>query len=394
MPVAAPARSSILANPYLLDGAMALAVAAISLVGVFAGGRDLGAADTADVGLLMLQALPLAVRRRWPLPVIGIVLGALVVQLAILQAGAELRSSLGPLVAMYTAGEQLERRLSIGILVGFGVLLAVLVLRQAPLPDALQSVIQTEILFIVAWFVGDAMRIRRLYARERDERVRLLEAQREEESRRAVQDERARIARELHDAVTHHVSVIVIQAGGALKALDARPADARDALEAIDATGRLALTDMRRMLGILGAGATSEPLPGLDLLDDLVEQVRGAGLPVELSLEGKRRPLDPGLELSAYRIIQEALTNSLKHAGGGHARVTVRYEPHELGIVVDDVAGEGRRSGPIEPTHEGRGLVGMRERVAMLGGSLSAGPDADGFNVTATLPIHDSVSQP
>jgi signal transduction histidine kinase len=383
----------LLSNPYLLDGAIALVVAAISLVGVFAGGADIGAADTADVALLMLQALPLAVRRRWPTAVVLVVLGALVLQLAILPAGAELRSSLGPLVALYTAGERLERGLAVGILAGFGVLVAILVLLRAPLPGSLQSVIQTEILFVVAWFVGDAMRIRRLYARERDERVRLLEAQREEESRRAVLDERARIARELHDAVTHHVSVIVIQAGGALRALASRPADARGALEAIDATGRLALTDMRRMLGILGEGAGGEPLPGLAQLDDLVDQVRRAGLDVELSNEGTRRTLDPGLELSAYRIVQEGLTNALKHAGGGRARVTVRYEPRALAIVVEDEGGPGRRD-PIEPTHEGRGIVGMRERVAMFGGSLSAGPTSDGFRVAATLPIDEAVSQP
>ncbi len=386
----ARARQSVLANPYLLDGAIAVAVAALSLVAVFAGAPDVGPEGVANLVLLMLQALPLAFRRRWPLAVVLVVLGALLVQLAILPPDAELRSSLGPLVALYTAGEQLERRLGIGILIGFSVLLAVLSLRHAGLPDGLQSVIQTEIFFVVAWFVGDAARIRRLYGRAREERVRLLEAQREDESRRAVADERARIARELHDAVTHHVSVIVIQSGGALRALDARPAEARAALEAIDATGRLALTDMRRMLGILGEGGSGEPLPGLERLSDLVEQVRGAGLSVELSVEGPRRQLDPGLELSAYRIIQEGLTNSLKHAGGGQARVTVRYEPQSLEIEVDDRRGSGPQA-PIEPSHEGRGLVGMRERVAMFGGSLSAGPTAGGFRVTARLPIDTNV---
>jgi signal transduction histidine kinase len=386
MTATAPARQSVLANPYLLDGAIAVVVAALSLVAVFAGAPDVGPAGIANVVLLMLQALPLAVRRRWPLAVVLVVLGALLAQLAILPPDAELRSSLGPLVALYTAGEQLERRLGIGILVGFGVMLAALSLRHAGLPEGLQSVIQTEIFFVIAWFVGDAARIRRLYARARDERVRLLEAQRKEESRRAVADERARIARELHDAVTHHVSVIVIQAGGAKRALEARPEEARGALEAIDATARLALTDMRRMLGILGEGSSQEPLPGLDRLDALVEQVRGAGLAVELSVEGTRRSLDPGLELSGYRIIQEALTNSLKHAGGGRARVAVRYSMRSLDIEVDDDRGPGRL-GPIEPTHEGRGLIGMRERVAMFGGSLSAGPTADGFRITARLPL-------
>ncbi len=180
--------------------------------------------------------------------------------------------------------------------------------------------------------------------------------------------------------------MIVIQAGGAKRALESRPEEARGALEAIDATARLALTDMRRMLGMLGEGAGGEPLPGLDRLDALVEQVRGAGLAVELSVEGTRRPLDPGIELSAYRIVQEGLTNSLKHAGGGRARVAVRYLMRSLDIEVEDDRGPGG-SAQIEPSHEGRGLIGMRERVAMFGGSLSAGPTADGFRITARLPI-------
>ena len=141
-----------------------------------------------------------------------------------------------------------------------------------------------------------------------------------------MREERERIARELHDVVTHHVSVIVIQAGGALRVIDKRPDEARTALEAIATTGRLALTDMRRMLGILGEQEASDPTPGLDRLDELAgpDPVRRAAT-WSSSVEGDPRPLDPGLAVSAYRIVQEALTNSLKHAGGGHARVVVRY---------------------------------------------------------------------
>jgi signal transduction histidine kinase len=142
---------------------------------------------------------------------------------------------------------------------------------------------------------------------------------------------------------------------------------------------------------VLGAGETVGPMPRLDRLGDLIEQVRLAGLAVELSLEGEPRALDPGLELSAYRIIQEALTNSLKHAGGGRARVTVRYGPTSLGIAVVDERG----SAPIpavEPAHQGRGLLGMRERAAMLRGSFAAEPTASGFSVTADLPIDAGAS--
>ena len=214
----------------------------------------------------------------------------------------------------------------------------------------------------------------------------MLEREREEREARAVREERERIARELHDVVTHHVSVMVIQAGGATRVFDTRPAEARAALDAIAATGRQALTDMRRMLGILGDQEASDPTPGLDRLDELLEQLRSAGLEVELVVEGEPRALDPGLSVSAYRIIQEALTNSLKHTGGGHARVVVRYASDALEIAVDDQRGPHAPS-VVEPPHEGRGLIGMRERVALFEGDFEAGRIPGGFRVHARLPL-------
>ena len=184
--------------------------------------------------------------------------------------------------------------------------------------------------------------------------------------------------------------MIVIQAGGALRVIEKRPDEARTALEAIASTGRLALTDMRRMLGILGDQEASDPTPGLDQLDALLDQLRSAGLDAELVVEGEPHPLDPGLAVSAYRIIQEALTNSLKHAGGGHARVVVRYAADALEITVDDQRGPDAPNA-VEPAHEGRGLIGMRERAAMLRGTLVAQPTATGFLVTARLPIDAAV---
>jgi signal transduction histidine kinase len=268
--------------------------------------------------------------------------------------------------------------------------MALVMTRHVGLPDGLQSLIQTELFFAAAWFIGDSVRIRGLYTRTLEEKAALLEREREERARLAILEERERIARELHDAVTHHVSVMVIQAGGALRALDRRPEDARTALEAIDSTARQALTDMRRMLGILG-GETQGPPPRLDRLGDLVEQVRTAGLAVELSVQGEPRELEAGLELSAYRIIQEGLTNSLRHAGGGRARVTVRYGRSSLELSIDDERGPGAPPA-MEPEHEGRGLVGMRERVAMFRGRFSAHPTASGFRVTAALPLDEAVS--
>ncbi len=167
-----------------------------------------------------------------------------------------------------------------------------------------------------------------------------------------------------------------------------RTEDARAAFEAVDASGCRALADMRRMLEMLGE-ETDEPTPGLDRLGDLLEEVRSAGLAVELSIQGERPVLEPELETSAYRIIQESLTNSLKHAGGsGRAHVTVRYEPAAVSVSIDDERGADVAP-PVEPAHDGRGLVGMRERVALFRGTFSAGPTPTGFRVRAELPIGD-----
>jgi signal transduction histidine kinase len=385
-------RSDLSLRGLLVDAAIAAGLTVLSLGALAAGAPDMGAQGVANVALLLLQSVPLVVRRLLPVPVFVVVFAAIAVQILILPAGAELRSGLGPLVALYTIGERLERRAALPLLGVALVGVGALYLARIPLPEGLQPFIQTELVFVASWFIGDSVRIRGLYTQSLEQTAELLARQREERARRAVSEERERIAREMHDAVTHHVSVIVIQAGGALRALGRRPEDAREALEAIDHTGRQALTDMRRMLGILGENEGQEPMPGLDRLGDLLEQVRTAGLAVELSIEGERRALDPGLELSAYRIIQEGLTNSLKHAAGGRARVTVRYDLGSLAISVEDE--RGRAPGPpIEPEHEGRGLVGMRERVAMFRGTFEAAPTARGFRVHARLPL-DEVGAP
>jgi signal transduction histidine kinase len=373
----------------LIDVAIAAGLTVLSLGAVFAGAPDLGPEGVANLALLLLQSVPLAARRLLPIPVFLVVFAAIVMQIVILPAGDELRSGLGPLVALYTIGERLERRTAVPLLAAALVVVGGLFLARIPLPEGIQPFIQTELVFAASWFIGDSVRIRGLYTRSLEHTAELLAHEREDRARRAVAEERERIAREMHDAVTHHVSVIVIQAGGALRALDQRPADARTALEAIDQTGRQALTDMRRMLGILGEGEAQEPMPGLDRLGDLLEQVRSAGLAVELSIEGEPRALDPGLELSAFRIIQEGLTNSLKHAGGGRARVTVRYAPASLEISVDDERGTAG-PGAIEPEHDGRGLVGMRERVAMFRGTFEARPTPTGFRVNARLPLDEA----
>ena len=381
-------RAALAASPLAVDTAIAVGLTFLSLGSYSDGPTATGSAGSLTLALLLLENLPLIVRRRFPALVLLVIGGATMLHIALLPAGGALTSGLGILVAVYTAGEQLERRFSLLLTALVGASFAGVLGVRGDLGLALQSTVQTLLVFGVAWLVGDASRIRRLYAATLEDRARMLEREREERAAQAVREERERIARELHDVVTHHVSVIVIQAGGAARVLDKHPDEARSALDAIATTGRLALTDMRRMLGILGESQTAEPMPGLDQLAALVDQVRAAGMAVELEVTGDARPLDPGLEVSAYRIVQEALTNSIKHAGGGPARVSIRYAVDALELSIDDERGVGMPDvAVVEPPHEGRGIVGMRERVAMLRGTFHAEPTATGFRVTARLPV-------
>jgi signal transduction histidine kinase len=243
-------------------------------------------------------------------------------------------------------------------------------------------------IFAGVWMWGRYVRMRRAYAAELEARAERAERDREAEARRAVAAERARIARELHDVVAHHVSVTVVQAGAARQLLDTDPGRARSALVAIEEAGRRALTAMPSLLRALRADEADEtraPQPTLSDLDGLVGSVTAAGLPVRLRIEGRRRPLPAGVDLSAYRIVQEALTNTLKHAGPAHAEVAVCYGREALELrVVDDGDGALRPAA----AGSGHGLVGMRERVALFGGQLHAGPRPEGgYQVVARLPL-------
>ncbi|WP_030414994.1 sensor histidine kinase [Streptomyces sp. NRRL S-1448] len=250
--------------------------------------------------------------------------------------------------------------------------------------------------FVLAWVLGDSVRTRRAYWAQLEEKATRLEKEREAQARIAVAAERARIARELHDVVAHNVSVMVVQADGAAYVLDAAPEQTRQALETISGTGRQALAEMRRLLGVLRTGEQAEggeyvPQPGVEQLTDLIDQVRGAGLPVDFRVEGEPRPLPSSVELTAYRIVQEALTNSRKH-GGPDVAATVRlsYQDDDLELLVED-DGRGARHELYESGGAdglGHGLIGMRERVGMVGGTLIAGPrPGGGFRVSAVLPL-------
>ena len=239
----------------------------------------------------------------------------------------------------------------------------------------------------LAWTTGFLLSRRTAHARELAERAERLELEREAGAERAVDEERARIARELHDVVGHSVSVMTVQASAVRRLLRDDQVKEREALLVVEETGRQALAEMRRMVGVLRRpeeSPTLAPQPSLDSLDGLVAQVREAGLPVTLRFEGEPRALPPGLGLTAYRLVQEGLTNALKHARASSAEVVVKYRDDELELEVTD---DGRGTGP-RSDDGGHGLVGMRERVAVYGGELDSGPRAQGgYRLHIRLPV-------
>jgi len=257
----------------------------------------------------------------------------------------------------------------------------------------LGTYVASELFVGVAWLAGWTLRRRRERWAELRARAERLEREREEEARRAVTEERLRIARELHDVIAHSMSVIAVQSAVGNHVIDTQPGEARQALAAIEATSRSALTEMRRLLGVLRQEGEPRgslaPAPGLADLASLVTQVQDAGLKVWISVEGERRQVPPGIDLSAYRIVQEALTNVIKHAGSSSAKVTISYRPDSVTVEVTD-QGAGSPATPLLATRtgSGHGIIGMRERVAVFGGEFTAGPAPDGgFRVRACFPI-------
>jgi signal transduction histidine kinase len=331
--------------------------------------------------------------------------------LAVLAGLAQVGSGVEPnpgdfalLVILYTVASSCARRVSRLALVAGLAASPVSVLRWHDSSEygngwsRLVIMVLQGIPFALAWVIGDNMRTRRAYYAELEERAGRLQREREAQSRAAVAAERARIARELHDVVAHNVSVMVVQADGAAYVLDTSPDQAKQALETISTTGRTALAEMRRLLGLLRAGDDGGgeyvPQPGVGQLSELIEQVRGAGLPVSFEVSGEPQPLTSSLGLTAYRVVQEALTNARRH-GGPQVTATVRlaYRDSELDLLIED-DGRGAQHELYEtggPDGLGHGLIGMRERVGMVSGTLAAGPrPGGGFRINVTLPVNRS----
>jgi signal transduction histidine kinase len=318
-------------------------------------------------------------------------------QLAVNQPSA---ADVAVLVLLYTVAAYRPRRLSIPALITCLAGSAVALIVWAPAPTGYRLIIQVLLfgglfggMALLAWVLGDSMRYRRGYSAALEDRAARLEAERDAQAKIAAAAERARIARELHDVIAHHVSVMVVQADGAGYALrsDAQET-AETALQAISSTGRQALAEMRRLLGVLrtaGDQAGLTPVPGLGELRELLDQARSAGLAVTYTLSGTPRELPEGAELAAYRVVQESLTNTRKHAGlAASAAVVLRYEPDGLTVEVTD-DGLAIATGDTG----GHGLAGMRERIQMYGGTVQAGPlPGGGYRVLARLPCPQLIS--
>jgi signal transduction histidine kinase len=328
-----------------------------------------------------LTTAPLAFRRRYPATAFGVIFAA------VLAAHNHVTTITFAAVIFAAYSAVLYSRFRWAALLAVG---TAAVVATAAFPDTTPQVpARFTALLVLAPTAAVAVGMRGWRKRAGDSAERLLraEAEHEAQTRRAVEAERARIAGELHDVVTHNVSVMVVQAGAARSVLDSSPDDAREALLAVEASGRTAMSELRHLLGLLAPAAGEEdmlvPQPGAARVPALVERVRAAGLSVELSVTGSR-DLPPGVDLAAYRVVQEALTNVIKHAGTARATVVLEYRLDDLVITVTD---DGRpATGPGGPG--GRGLIGLRERIGLYGGELDAGPrPGGGWRVRARIPV-------
>ena len=361
-----------------IDAAVSAAMLAV-LVGVAVSRPHRHSGGEHALALLLLAplaSLPLAARRRWPVPVFFVVLAASV-GYAVL--GPKVSYATGATYGLYTVAVQADRTWSLLALASAEAGVVVNAALAATGKDSVTFAAFTALVQLTVWIAADGIRRRRAYSASLRERL----------LREALSEQRLQIARELHDIVSHAMSVVAVQAGVGSHLIATRPDEAAKSLRAIETTARAALSETRSLLSVMRDDdhdpATRSPVPGLDSLHALVAQVADAGQPVTLRVEGQPRALPQSLELSAYRVVQEALTNVVKHASpSAKATVVVRYEDRGVAVEVTD---DGHGAGGKRGDGGGHGLAGMRERVSLLGGELSAGPRAGGgYQVVARLP--------
>jgi signal transduction histidine kinase len=362
-----------------IDRAIAGVLLAVGEVELFA---RTGTPEPQSVAIVAVGYLTLLWRRSRP-----VVAGAVMFSMWVLfnVAGDEVQSMQFPLVSAlfmgYAMGAYTEGRDA--RLAPFVILVGVLAVTATWEDQVFTDYIFPTAFVLIAWLGGRGVRTRTRLTEELHEAAVQAQETHEEEIARAAAEERRRIAREMHDVVAHSVSVMVVQAGGARRILDSDPERAIDAAVHIEQVGRAALTEMRRLLGVMHHGEERGPQPSMRRLDALVERTRAAGLPVSLTVEGEPRSLPAGMDLAAYRVVQEALTNAIKHAGAAPTEVTVRWEPSHLELEIVDNGVHGTNG-----TGGGHGLLGMEERVRLYDGELRTGRRADGgFEVVARLPL-------
>jgi len=388
-------RGWITAHPFIVDAFLAAGVSVSIVAAVLNSptlheGVEYREPTTFALLLLLCSTVPIAWRRTAPMTVLIVtaVTSTLYEVLGFVSAPA----GVGALIALYTVVAHSDRRRSVygaGVAV-VGIVVLLFTARWVVDPS---SITLNVIIFGTVWLFGDNVRTRRLRLSALEERAERAEQTRTAEAHRAVAVERTHIARELHDVVAHSVSVMIVQAGAARRVIDKDPARAVGALTAIETTGREAMNEMRRMLTVLredGDSVGARPQPTMTGLSDLIAECRNAGLATELTVTGDARELPLGVALTAYRIVQEALTNALKHAGpDAGAAVHVHYGTYEVVVEVTD---DGRGASVHDPG-TGHGLIGMQERVDMCGGHLSIGARlGGGFEVRATLPLDATLS--
>ena len=346
----------------------------------------------ANLVLVAVMAVSLLWRRERPFVPVVCVTIALPLSAALLTAPPYLFAAIAVLVAAsYSAGAHLEQPRSVQALA----LLVLAVLGVVLIHDPTDWFWPIAVFCLAPWLAGRTIRNQTMLARELAEKAERAEHGREEEERRAIDSERSRIARELHDVLAHNLSVMVVQAGGARRIVDKRPDQAVQVADLIERTGREALAELRHLFGPVrhGDGEDLQGPVGIDRVEELAARARAAGLSVHVHVEGERVALPTGVDLTAYRVVQEALTNTLKHGGRAQASVTVSYEPNELVLSIEDdgvgADGSGEELGELGGGH---GLVGMRERVELYGGLLQAGSRPNGgFAVRARLPTRPLV---